>query len=125
TGYNQVMTIIDERILISTASHVVWEIIGNINDNTKWQANCTSISFLTSLRSGPGVRWRYGLSDGHEYVVETTAWYDGLGYEYTFIDGAPFRTSKGTLRLQEIPEGTIVQWTLNYELGGVLSGLRN
>lgn len=119
------MTIIDQRILVPTAPENVWDIISNINNNPKWQADCQTISFLTSLRSGPNVRWRYTSPSGQDYVVETTAWYDGLGYEYTFIDGAPFRTSKGTIRLQEIPEGTVVQWTLTYELGGVLSGLRD
>ncbi|MBZ0302355.1 MAG: SRPBCC family protein [Anaerolineae bacterium] len=119
------MTIIDERILIPTAPEAVWDILSNISDNPRWQADCQSVSFLTSLRIGPGVRWRYTSANGQESVVEITAWYDGLGYEYTFIDGAPFRNSKGTIRLQEIAEGTIVQWTLNYETGGVLAGLRN
>ncbi len=119
------MTIIDQRILVPTSPEIVWETISNINNNPKWQTDCQALSFLTSLRSGPNVRWRYTTPSGQDFVVETTAWYDGLGYEYTFIDGAPFRTSKGTIRLQEIPEGTIVQWTLNYEPAGVLSGLRD
>ena len=38
---------------------------------------------------------------------------------------SPFRENKGRIRLQEIPEGTIVQWTFTYELGGVLGGMRN
>lgn len=119
------MTIIDQRILIPAGPEVVWEIISDINNNPRWQADCQSISFLTSLRAGPGMRWRYTSPGGQEYVVETTAWYDRLGYEYVFIDGAPFRSSKGTIRLQEIAEGTIVQWTLTYEIGGVLGGMRN
>lgn len=119
------MTIIDQRILIPTGPDAVWEILSDINSNPKWQADCQSISFLTSMRAGPGVRWRYTSPNGQEYVVETTAWYDRLGYEYTFIDGVPFRSSKGTIRLQEIAEGTVVQWTLNYEIGGMLAGMRN
>ena len=119
------MTIIDQRILIPASPEVVWEIISDINNNPRWQSDCQSISFLTSLRAGPGMRWRYTSPGGQEFVVETTAWYNQLGYEYVFIDGAPFRSSKGTIRLQEIAEGTIVQWTLNYEIGGVLGGMRN
>jgi hypothetical protein len=71
------------------------------------------------------VRWRYTTTGGRSFVAETTAWYDGLGYEYTFVDGAPFRESKGRIRLQEIAEGTVVQWTLTYETNGVLAGFRN
>lgn len=119
------MTVIDQRILIPAGPQVVWEVISDINHNPNWQADCQSISFLTSLRAGPGMRWRCTSPSGQEFVIETTAWYDRLGYEYTYIDGAPFRTSKGTIRLQEIAEGTIVQWTLNYEVGGVLGGMRN
>lgn len=119
------MTIIDHRILIPTSPDAVWEIISDINSNPHWQVDCQAISFLTSLRAGPRVRWRCTSPSGDESVIETTAWYDGLGYEYTYIDGAPFRTSKGTLRLQEIPEGTVVQWTLNYEVGGLVGGVRN
>lgn len=125
TDYNDGMTIIDHRILIPTSPGAVWGVLSNIQDNTKWQADCRAVSFLTSARTGPGVRWRYSSPGGQEFVVETTAWYDGLGYEYTYVDGAPFRTSKVTIRLQEIPEGTIVQWTLEYETGGFLGGLRD
>jgi uncharacterized membrane protein len=119
------MTIIDQRILIPAGPEVVWEIISDVNNNPRWQVDCQSVSFLNSLRTGPGMRWRYTSPTGQEFVVETSAWYDRLGYEYTYIDGAPFRTSKGTIRLQEIAEGTIVQWTLTYEIGGVLGGMRN
>ncbi len=119
------MTIIDQRILIPSGPEVIWEMVGDISQNPNWQTDCTNISFLTSRRSGQGVRWRYTSSSGHDYVLETTAWYDGLGYEYTYIDGANYRESKGRLRLQEIPEGTIVQWTFSYELPGVIGSLRN
>lgn len=71
------------------------------------------------------MRWRYAAPGGHEMVVAVTAWYNGLGYEYYFVDGVPFRENKGRIRLQEIPEGTIVQWTFTYDLGGVLGGVRD
>ncbi len=119
------MTIIDQSILIPTSPDVVWEIISDIDKNVRWQADYESVSFLTSLRSGSGVRWRYASPNGTDFVVETTAWYDGIGYEYMFIDGVPFRESQGRLRLQEIAEGTIVKWSLEYEMGGVLAGMRN
>jgi hypothetical protein len=58
-------------------------------------------------------------------VLETTAWYEGLGYEYRIVDGAAFRENKGRIRLQEIAEGTVVEWTFSYEVAGVLGGVRN
>ncbi len=120
------MNILDQRILIpDTAPEAVWAHISNIAQNPTWQVDCRSVSFLSTRRTGAGVRWRYTSDQGRECVVETTAWYEGLGYEYTFVDGAPFRASRGRIRLQEIPEGTVVQWTLNYETGGVLGGVKN
>lgn len=37
----------------------------------------------------------------------------------------PFASNRGRIRLQDSPEGTIVQWTFSYELKGFMSGLRN
>lgn len=120
------MNILDQRILIQDVPpDVVWGHISDIAQNPTWQVDCRSVSFLSTRRTGPGVRWRYTNDQGRECVVETTAWYDGLGYEYTFVDGVPFRNSRGRIRLQEIPEGTVVQWSLTYETAGVLGGVRN
>lgn len=118
------MTTIDQRILIPAPSEVVWEYISNIKNNTQWQPGCNSVSFLTSKLSGQGARWRQTTDKGEEQVIEVTAWYDGLGYQYTYIDGMPFRENVGRIRLQEIPEGTIVQWTISYQMGGVLGNMR-
>ncbi|PJF39877.1 MAG: hypothetical protein D6737_20390 [Chloroflexi bacterium] len=119
------MHTIDQRILIPASPDQVWDLVSDLAENVAWQVDCESISFLSSRRTGQGVRWRYRTDGGREYVAETTAWYDRLGYEYTFIDGAPYRESKGRLRLQEIPEGTIVQWTFTYDVGGLFGKLRN
>jgi len=119
------MNILDHRILVPKSPQIVWEHLSDLSKNATWQVNYSSISFLTSRHSGTGVRWRYTTTNGREYVAETTAWYDGLGYEYTLVDGASFRENKGRIRLQEIPEGTIVQWTFSYDIGGLLGGVRN
>ena len=57
-------------------------------------------------------------------MAEIRAWYEGLGYEYSYVERPPFKSALGRVRLQEIPEGTVVQWTLEYEIGGVLGGVR-
>jgi hypothetical protein len=119
------MTILDHRILIPKSPEKIWEFLSDLSQNSAWQVDCKSVSLLTTKTTGAGARWRYTTTGGHSYVAEITAWYDGLGYEYTFVDGAPFRESKGRIRLQEIAEGTVVQWTLTYETSGVLAGVRN
>src|SRR5688572_27543286 len=118
------MNTVDQRILIPTPPDVVWEYISDITKNPQWQSDCKSVTFLTSKRSGPGMRWRSAAAKGREQVIEITAWYDGLGYQYTYVDGIPFRNGMGRIRLQEIPEGTVVQWTIQYEMGGLLGGVR-
>lgn len=119
------MTIIAQRILIPAAPETVWACVSDIDSNTRWQTECEAVSHLSSRRSGPGVRWRSIGPDRREQVMEITAWYDGLGYEYTVVDGLPFASAKGRIRLQEIPEGTIVQWTFTYEPKGVAGSLRS
>jgi hypothetical protein len=119
------MTILDHRILIPKSPEKIWEFLSDLSQNASWQVDCKSVSILTTKQTGPGVRWRYTTTSGRSYVAEITAWYDGLGYEYTFVDGTPFSENKGRIRLQEIAEGTVVQWTLTYETSGVLAGVRN
>ncbi|MBC7811883.1 MAG: SRPBCC family protein, partial [Burkholderiales bacterium] len=119
------MKTLDQRILIPAPPGVVWAYISDISNNPTWQSDCQNVVFLSQRRTGPGVRWRYASNNGGEYVVETTAWYQGFGYEYTFIDGAPFKHSQGRIRLQEIAEGTVVQWTFMYDAGGPLGAFRD
>lgn len=119
------MKTIDHRILIPSPPDRVWEIVSDISRNPDWQLDCREVIFLTSKRSGPGLRWRYSDEKRREFVYEVSAWYAGLGYEYYFVDGPSFKDARGRIRLQEIPEGTIVQWTFSYETGGMFSGVRD
>ena len=119
------MNVIEQRILIPVPPDTIWNYISDFSNNPHWQADCHSISFLTTAHTGPNVRWRSASKQGHEYVVEVTAWYNRAGYEYRIVDGTPFKENLGRIRLQEVPEGTIVQWAFNYEPGGVFGGVRN
>ena len=120
------MNVIDHAILISASPAFIWRFLGDVSQNPKWQEDCTNISFLTTQREGKGARWRYSTPKGKDVVVEITAWYDTLGYEYMIVDGSSVsENNKGRMRLQEIAEGTLVQWTFNYEVEGAFSGFRN
>lgn len=119
------MNVIDHAILISASPAFIWRFLGDISQNPKWQEDCTSISFLTTQHEGKGARWRYSTPKGKDIVVEISAWYDTLGYEYMIVDGSSVSENKGRVRLQEIAEGTLVQWTFNYEVEGAFSGFRN
>jgi hypothetical protein len=119
------MTIIDQRILIPVEPQVVWEFISNLANNPKWIADCRNVSFLTTAHSGQGTRWRYSNHNNRDFVVQISAWYDNLGYEYTIVDGVAYKENRGRIRLQEIAEGTVVQWTFTYEVGGLLGGISN
>lgn len=119
------MTKIDHRILIPTTPNTVWDFISEITNNPNWQVDCREISFLNATRRGPGTRWRYTNERGRAFVVEITAWYDRLGYEYIIVDGGPYKSNKGRIRLQETVEGTVVEWSFSYDLKGPFSGIRN
>jgi uncharacterized protein YndB with AHSA1/START domain len=115
---------IDQRVLIQAPAQLVWDTVRDIARNPTWQVDCANVSFITPRREGPGVRWRYTTPTGHDCVIEATAWYNRIGYEYHFVDGMPFKDNFGRVRLQEIPEGTIVQWTFSYEPAGIFNGRR-
>lgn len=118
------MAIIDQRILIPARQEVVWAYISDFSKNTEWQADCQGVSFLSTRHDGVGTRWRSTTDRGKDAVLEITSWYNGLGYEYAVVDGVALKNTKGRLRLQEIPEGTVVQWTFSFDGGGVLGGGR-
>ena len=116
------MAIIDQRILIPARQDVVWAYLSDLSRNAEWQADCKSVSFLSTRHEGAGTRWRVSADKTKDAVYEITSWYNGLGYEYVIVDGAAYKDNKGRLRLQEIAEGTVVQWTFSFEGGGLLGG---
>jgi hypothetical protein len=125
SGYNAItMPIIDQRILIPASQSQVWKYLSDLSRNADWQADCRSVTFLSSKREGPGTRWRMTTSRAQQLILEIQSWYNGLGYEYTIVDGTSMLDTKGRIRLQEIAEGTVVQWTFSFETKGVLGGLR-
>ena len=118
-------TVIDHAIAIPTRQPVIWEIIRDIAQNPNWQLDSQRVQFLSTSKAGRGTRWRNTTARGKEQVIEILAWYEGLGYEYRIVDGANFENSRGRIRLQEAPEGTIVQWTFSYDVKGFFGNLQN
>jgi hypothetical protein len=118
------VSLIDQRILIVAPIETVWVYVSDPPLVTKWHRGCKLISVLTTSRTGVGTRRRCVGLDGRAVVEETTAWFENIGFEYVVVDG-PFRDFRGRFRLQAIPEGTIVTWTVEYRLRGLLAGLRN
>ena len=99
--------------------------MGDLSAIPQWYEDVVSVSFLSTQREGRGTRWRHSSVKGNDIIVEISAWYDTLGYEYRIVEGKTFSENQGRLRLQEVSDGTLVRWTFQYELGGVLGGIRN
>jgi uncharacterized membrane protein len=118
------VSLIDQRILIVAPVEAVWTYVSDPALMSKWNKNCKQISVLTTRTAGVGTRRRCVGVDGRAVVEETTAYFENIGYEYHVVDG-PYRDFRGRFRLQAIPEGTIVNWTVEYHLRGVLPGVRN
>lgn len=120
------MTLIDQRILIDAPPQVVWEYISDPNHVRRWHAGYRTISVLTTQQFGLGTRRRCTPATGGKDVIEEiTAWVDGLGYEYTQVEGGTFRAMRARIRLQAGPDGTTVQWTVTYKPRGVTGMLRD
>lgn len=119
------MNTIDQRILIPTSPETIWSIISNMSMNPQWQSNCTGVNFISQHNRGQGTRFRCEQQRGRDQIIDIAAWYEGVGYAYVIVEGVPFKNNRGTIRLQEIAEGTIVQWMYEYAMSGVFSGVRN
>lgn len=120
------MTLIDQRILIDAPPQLIWEYLADPEKLVEWHAGYTSVSVLTTQQTGVGVRRRCAVTGGGKDVIEQiTAWVDGLGYEYRLVDGGPYRSFRGRFRLQPGPDGTSVQWTVEYTPRGLLGKLRD
>ena len=119
------MTLIDQRILIPAPTSAIWAVLADQSLLPQWRVDCQRVSILTTRQFGVGMRRRCHPPRGKDRVEEITAWYEALGYEYVLVDTRLFRTWTSRLRLQATPEGTIVQWTINYEFSGFFARLRS
>lgn len=118
------METIDHAILIPATARAVWTLVSTPQNNPAWQADCDETSILTNNPRGQGARWRHSHRSG-DMVLEITAWYEGLGYEYVIVDGVPYQNAnRGRIRLQETPDGTVVQWTFSFDASGLFKGGR-
>lgn len=119
------MNVIDLEILIPASPEFIWRFMGDLSAIPQWYDEVVSISFLSTQREGRGTRWRHSTAKGNDVIVEVSAWYDTLGYEYRVVDGTTYSENQGRIRLQEVSDGTLVRWTFQYDASGVLGGLRN
>lgn len=119
------MNLIDLEILIPASPEFIWRFLGDLQQIPRWQKGAETITFLSTQHEGRGTRWRQSMSSGPDQVVEVSAWYETLGYTYQVVAGAAYGKNQGQIKLREVPEGTLVRWTFQYEPGGVLGGLRN
>lgn len=115
--------LIDQRILIAAPAEAVWTFLISPPLLVKWHKGCKQVSILSTRTTGPGTRRRVTDPRGKTVVEEITHWLENLGYEYQMIDG-PYRAYRGRIRLQAIPEGTVVNWTIEFQLRGMLPALR-
>lgn len=117
------MTLIDQRILIPAPMNAVWAVVADHQQLPRWRAGCRAVSVLSTHDSGVGVRRRITPHKGKDFIEEFKAWYAGYGYEYQVVDSKTYQEHLTRLRLQATPDGTIVQWTIDFKLRGWLARL--
>ncbi|MCL4875399.1 MAG: SRPBCC family protein [Anaerolineae bacterium] len=114
-------TLIDQRILIPAPANIIWGVLADQGQLPRWRVDCQQVVVLTTRQFGVGTRRRCVNPNGKDKIEEITAWYEGLGYEYVLIGSRLYQNWRGRMRLQAVPEGTIVQWTITYDYGGIFS----
>ncbi len=118
------MAVIDQRILIAAPVELIWLYLTEPAHVSRWHRGAKQLMILTTRPGGVGARWRCVDAHGRSIVEEMTAWIEPVGYEYRVVDG-PYKALIGRLRVQPVPDGTQVQWTVDYQLRGALGGLRD
>ncbi len=118
------MTLIDQRILIPAPVQTVWQVVADHRQLHLWRTDVSAVSMLSTAPNSPGARRRITPKGSQKDIIEeVTVWYEGLGYEYQLIEGSRFKSYVSRIRLQGTPDGTIVQWTVSYELGNFFKRL--
>jgi uncharacterized membrane protein len=121
-------TLIDQRILIPAPPSLVWSLLADQSLLPRWRVDCQAVQILTTRQFGVGMRRRCTAIQGKrgkDKIEEVTVWYEGLGYEYTLVESRTYKNWVGRLRLQAVPDGTIVQWTITYQTRGILNRMLN
>jgi uncharacterized membrane protein len=118
------VSLIDQRILIVAPADAVWSHLTATTTLPKWNRLTKQLSVLSTHDTGVGARRRCTDDRGRTTVEQITAWVENIGCEYIMVDG-PYRSLKGRVRLQAVADGTIVNWTVDYQLKGPLAGMRN
>ena len=96
----------------------VWEILSDHSALPQWRIDCQAVSILSTHHVGQGVRRRISPKRGTDFLEDFKAWYNGFGYEYQIVDSKTYKYNLSRLRLQATPDGTIVQWTIEYDIKG-------
>ena len=118
-------TLIDQRILAPAPTHVVWAVLADSAQLPGWRIDCAEVQMLTPRQFGVGTQRECFPPRGKSFVEEITAWYEGLGYEYTQLDNRSYSEWLARIRLQAVPDGTIVQWTISYAPAGLMGRVSN
>lgn len=112
------MALIDQRILIPAPMSTVWEILADHTTLSQWRSDCRAVSILSTHHVGQGVRRRISPQRGKDFLEDFKAWYNGFGYEYQVVDSKTYKYNLSRVRLQATPDGTIVQWTIEFDAKG-------
>jgi len=113
---------IDQRQTIAAPAEAVWGFLARPELISKWHKGYKQVSILSTKIGVVGTRRRVVDEAGRATIEEISQWLENLGYEYVMVEGR-YRDYRGRLRLQPIPEGTIVNWTFEYHLRGILPRL--
>jgi hypothetical protein len=111
--------VIDQRILIPAPVHLIWPLLADPHRQPQWRIDCQTVTILTPRQFGVGMCQRCTAPSGKQRIEEITHWFEGLGFEYRLLQNRRYKTWASTVRLQAVPDGTIMQWTAKYEVAGL------
>lgn len=107
------MTEFEHRILIPLPTVQIWAILLDWTRIPQWQPEVSSVEIIRSHTRNQFPSLRLTTVHKKIWVMEVTAWYDSLGYEYR-MSRDDLRECFGRWRLRGIPEGTVLASSISY-----------
>ena len=111
------MTTIVAKTRIDAPREKVWEIIADLGAVSTWNPSLAGSRYTSEAREGLEASRRCDFPDGGFVKENVIEWKPGEAFTLEVSEGTvPFASARGTMSVSEDGDGTVLTFTLEYEL---------
>lgn len=109
------MRLLEERIEIDAPDHLVWDLLADFGDVSKWAPYMRSSCLVGSQSSGIGMRRKMRHAWGFHFEEVVTQWHKGQGFAFDVLKAPyPMKGVKETWALARENGSTVVETQVRY-----------